>query len=1028
MTHLPSITLAAWLLMQTIAMGNPEAALQTVLQSITVPDGFRVELVYAVPLEEQGSWVALTPDPAGRLITSDEFGRLYRVTIGNDSSQTKVEQLDVPVGQVQGLLYAYDSLFVMVNNLNKTAGEEIAQVSGLYRLQDTNGDDNFDHVTLVQRLDGTGTANAHGEHGPHAIRLGPDGLLYFVVGNGVKVPENVDPISPYRVWADDLLIPSENTYVPGGWIARTDRAGTKLELLCGGLRNPYDIAFNSEGELFTGDADSEADADTHWYRPTRVNHIVSGGDYGWRSDAGLALRQGKWPDYYPESVGSVVDIGRGSPAGLTFGTGARFPARYQRALFVCDWQTATILTVDLEPQGATYRGTLEPFLTGRGLPVADLVVHPDGAMYFTIGGRKTPSGIFRIRYVGSERAVPVETIDVPRASQARQLRQSLEKFHGQKDARAIDAAWPHLASGDRAIRYAARVAVEWQDVTLWKDRALREEDPVALIQAMVALARSGGPQLQQQVLERLNRLPLDELSEAQLREMVRAYSLAFIRMGGPRDNANDSLIERLASLFPSDDSSLNRDLCRLLVYLDAPVVVDGTLELIRSAPNVVEKSLYIDELGRLKCDWSFPQHRNFLSLTGLDQIADNAANARTIGVIRSARQAVIDRLNDEDRDALREAIEGPAETNLEQTPKESSEPSRPFVKEWQLEEVVALMSRVESGRSYRNGRAAFEAATCVKCHQIGGDGGTTGPDLTAVGKRFELRYLLESLIVPSKVVSDRYRNELIATDDGLTVAGRVVYDDGKLLRVRTDPTSHKLIEIEVDTIETRSTSDVSEMPSGLLNVLTEEDIIDLIAYLRAGGNKDDAAFVVPHHKAAKGSPPEGFTALFNGRDLKGWKDDGSGHWRAEDGVLVYNGQGDHLFTQREYGDFILLIDWRIEDGGNSGIFLRGGARAEDGPQVEIWDKRDYDSDMGSGSIVPYTAYKPINNADNPIGEWNHFEIRVAKGRVSVKLNDQQVLHEQSVGFSRPRGPIVLQHHSTPLWFRNVYIRELESQR
>jgi len=167
------------------------------------------------------------------------------------------------------------------------------------------------------------------------------------------------------------------------------------------------------------------------------------------------------------------------------------------------------------------------------------------------------------------------------------------------------------------------------------------------------------------------------------------------------------------------------------------------------------------------------------------------------------------------------------------------------------------------------------------------------------------------------------------------------------------------------------------------------------------------------------SPPEGFTALFNGRNLTGWKDDASGSWRAENGILVYDGQGEHLVTEKEYGDFILLVDWKIEDGGNSGIFLRGEA------QVEIWDKRDYDTDMGSGAIVPYTKHKPLNNADSPIGEWNHFEIRVEKGLVTVKLNDKLVLNKYQANFRRPRGPIFFQHHDTPLWFKNVYLQELE---
>jgi len=168
------------------------------------------------------------------------------------------------------------------------------------------------------------------------------------------------------------------------------------------------------------------------------------------------------------------------------------------------------------------------------------------------------------------------------------------------------------------------------------------------------------------------------------------------------------------------------------------------------------------------------------------------------------------------------------------------------------------------------------------------------------------------------------------------------------------------------------------------------------------------------------SPPEGFTVLFNGQDLTGWKDDGSGNWRAEDGMLVNDGQGDHLLTDKKYGDFVLLIDWKIEDGGNSGIFLR----AENQAQVEIWDKRAYDTDMGSGGIVPYTNRKPLNNADSPIGEWNHFEIRLEEGLITVKLNDQLVTDKQPTNFGQPRGPIMLQQHGSPLWFKNVYVREL----
>ena len=181
------------------------------------------------------------------------------------------------------------------------------------------------------------------------------------------------------------------------------------------------------------------------------------------------------------------------------------------------------------------------------------------------------------------------------------------------------------------------------------------------------------------------------------------------------------------------------------------------------------------------------------------------------------------------------------------------------------------------------------------------------------------------------------------------------------------------------------------------------------------------------------SPPEGFTKLFNGHDLRGWKDDGSGHWGAEDGMIVYDGGGwqpapDTVFernlrTEKEYGDFILLIDWKIEKDGNSGIYLRGEL------QVEIWDRTSevYSSPHGSGGIVGYTANDrvPLRTVDRPLGEWNHFEIRVQDETVTVRLNDQLVIDGYEADFNQSKGPIVLQHHGWPLWFRNIYVKELD---
>jgi hypothetical protein len=167
-------------------------------------------------------------------------------------------------------------------------------------------------------------------------------------------------------------------------------------------------------------------------------------------------------------------------------------------------------------------------------------------------------------------------------------------------------------------------------------------------------------------------------------------------------------------------------------------------------------------------------------------------------------------------------------------------------------------------------------------------------------------------------------------------------------------------------------------------------------------------------RAEDNCPPPGFTSLFNGKDMSGWKADSEGHWKADGGVMTYDGKAKNLASEKDFGDFILLVDWKIEKGGNSGIFLRGES------QVEIWNN----TSVGSGGIYPQ-HHKPLKVADKPAGQWNHFEIQVEKGVVTVHLNGESVLDQFECKFKKPSGPLVLQHHGTPLWFKNIYIKELK---
>ncbi len=473
--------------------------------TLRVASGFQVEEVYSVPKETQGSWVALTIDDQGRLIASDQGDRgLFRVTLNTDAPP-RVEKMPVDLSGAQGLLWKAGCLYASITG------------QGMYRVTDTNGDDRLDHAELLSAYFGKG------EHGNHGLIDTEDSEhLFAVSGNQTPLPA-ADSIVRRRIQssAEDLLLPRQwdprghaaGILAPGGWVTRFDPDTRTHDLYCAGFRNEYDAALNAQGDLFTYDADMEWDLGLPWYRPTRICHVVSGGDYGWRSGSG------KWKEYYEDSLPPLVNIGPGSPTGVISGRGARFPAQYQHAIFALDWTYGRILAIHLTPDGAGYKAEAEDFISGPALPVTDAVVGADGALYFTTGGRGTQSELMRVVYTGKASTAPAAPAELP---QAAKTRRQLEAFHGVVAAAAVEAAWPHLASDDRFLRHAARVAIESQPVEHWAAKVYSEADPQARITGAVALARMGTPDHRAPLLNSLNDLPLASLSVPQQLGLLRS--------------------------------------------------------------------------------------------------------------------------------------------------------------------------------------------------------------------------------------------------------------------------------------------------------------------------------------------------------------------------------------------------------------------------------------------------------------------------------------------------------------------------
>jgi putative heme-binding domain-containing protein len=798
-----------------------------------VAKDFKVERMYTVPKDAEGSWVSLCVDPKGRLIVSDQYGALYRVTpppAGGPEGSAHVERIPVNLGEAQGLLWAFDSLYVVVNRGGKYE-------SGLYRVRDTNGDDILDEVKQLRKIDGGS------EHGPHAVLPHPDGKSIVVVcGNHTKPTQFAESRVP-RVWGEDHLIPrmwdagghAVGILAPGGWIARTDPDGQSWELLSMGYRNEYDAAFNREGELFTYDADMEWDMNTPWYRPTRVCHAVSGSEFGWRSGAG------KWPVYYPDSLPPVVNIGPGSPTGVCFGYGTRFPARYQDALYICDWSYGKLYATHLTPAGSTYRGELEEFVTGTPLPLTDIVVNPkDGALYFAIGGRKTQSALYRVIYTGTQSTAPSTTKD-PLAD-LRNTRRKLEAFHGHKDPAAVATSWPYLKHKDRFIRSAARVALEHQDPASWQERALKETDPDASLAALLALVRVGDKSLEPRILESLGRLSWQKLSEARKLELLRVYGLAFVRMGDPDAATIARITARFNAVYPESTRDLNAELSKLLIHLEAPDAARKTLALLAKAPTQEEQMDYAYSLRVLKTGWTPALREEYFRW--FLKAANYHGGHSFAGFVRNIKTEAVKNLAEADKASLKSVLEAKVEKRSPLEVLTSGRLAGRPVHEWTVDELAPVVEKgLKGGRSFHQGQELFGAAACAACHRFNNEGGSYGPDLTGAVGRFSAKDLLESIILPSKEVSDQYAPVVVKRKDGEQVTGRIVNLAGDSVMISPnlfDPDD--IVSVDRKEIVSMETAKVSQMPEGLINALKPDEILDLLAYLLSRGDPKNPMF------------------------------------------------------------------------------------------------------------------------------------------------------------------------------------------
>ncbi len=785
---------------------------------LNLPEGFSGKVVYTVPKKEQGSWVSITTDPKGRLITSSQYGGLYRVTPAEGDSEAKVEKLTAKIGRAQGLLCAFDSLYVVAHR-----GDDMPP--GLFRCKDTNGDDQYDEVKMLREFDGGS------EHGPHAVILSPDKeSLYICAGNMTKIP-NPETSRVPRHWGEDQLIErmtdpgghAANKMAPAGWVCKTDPEGKSFELVCAGFRNEYDIAFAPNGELFTYDADMEWDVGLPWYRPTRVCHVVSGGEYGWRNGSG------KWPKYYPDSLPPVHEVGLGSPTGITFGTGAKFPAKFQNALFISDWSYGKIYAVNLEPDGASWKASKEVFCSSNALPVTDLTINPvNGAMYFLIGGRRSQSALYEITYTGTESTKPLE-IDAISNSLV-DLRRELEKSHVADSTVSLDKLWENLGHEDRFIRFAARIGLEHLSLEKWADRIDNESRPQAILEGALAVARCGTNEQRVAATQALDRVPWSSASKDQQLALLRIYGLMIIRSENQVPLAA-AAIQNLNNEFPCDDADLNRELSKALISVYSEAAVSKTLDLLLAAETQEEQVVYAWQLAVAKKGWSNEARTEYFNwfLNATEFLGGHSFG----GYVKKIRDMAIRSMPEESKTELAELL---AKEPVAVDPYADLK-ARDKVKEWSVDDLMPISDDELKSRDLANGKKMFGVGSCYKCHRMSGQGGIVGPELTAAGNRFTTRDLIETLTDPSKSISDQYEATIFAMEDGRTVTGRVANLAGEEYWIQPDMINpDNFVKIKVAEIEAMKPSATSPMPKGLLDTMTRDDILDLIAWMRSQKN------------------------------------------------------------------------------------------------------------------------------------------------------------------------------------------------
>jgi putative membrane-bound dehydrogenase-like protein len=763
----------------------------------------------------------------------------------------------------------------------------VATRAAIYRLEDrddngrADGTDGGKVPAPIARLD---TRGDYPHNGLSGFAFDAQDNVYFGLG------ENLG--AEYRLVGRDGI-----TFTGGGEggnIYRCRPDGTKLERIATGFWNPFHMTFDAFGRLFAVDNDPDSRP------PCRLLHIVEGGDYGYRFRNGRRGLHPftAWNGELPGTLGMVAGTGE-APSGVVAYESDNLPPDYRGAMLVTSWGDHRIERYDLQPHGASFRATMRPVVVGGDdfRPVG-IAVAPDGSLYisdwvdksYTLHGK---GRIWRLRRnpdAGSSRPPAVVPAPIDRAlpSNDSSLARA-EAMRGQADPAARDVLLKGLESDDPFMQQAARQGLKrsLRSTELAAIAGSAELSPARRLGLLLILRDQDGPEgrallprfladadpsihfaaiqwIGEHHLEAFRPRLLEGLSAPSATRETFQATLAALEMldGRPRD-ARDELAgeDYIATLLkdPRTPPTILRRGLRML-RPDHPAMTIGLLErLLASSDEAtrIEAVRSLSEgrlpqrfaaLARIASDPSASESVRAEAISGLaddgdrrrDRLLTIALEGSTILRREALRTLRGTDLTPAHLTRLRQAVrQDSADLDLIDRLGRSAPASAPGRAPQAAPSIDDWLARLEGPADPAAGERVFfhsKGPGCYRCHQVDGRGGQAGPDLTTLASTTDRRRLVESIVAPSREIAPQFVSWSVARTDGTVFTGILLEQTPEGALVFADSEGRR-IAVKPDEIAERRPQKTSIMPDELPQLMTLQEMRDLIAFLGKNATK-----------------------------------------------------------------------------------------------------------------------------------------------------------------------------------------------